>query len=215
MSGTAFCRSRASREGAWCPNGVTMTESEILFIGDSMFRYLHQHLPIRVNDLTPAVYFLSGGKTGDLFQGDHAGGFVSQKTRACVIHVGTNDLKTTPVVKVFESYRKVLADICEDSECEIFVSSVIPRCVDQYVSKPSTGMTQQLTELNEDISYLNEMLKALCELNNRLHFLCHDHLFWSTDGVVQSHLLARDGLHFSREGIKAVTRNLVTSQQTI
>ncbi len=79
-----------------------MSECEVLFLGDSMFRYLSEHLSEQVSDFVPGVYFRSGAKVEDLFGDQNAQELISKKTRACVIHIGTNDLKS-PSSSVLET----------------------------------------------------------------------------------------------------------------
>ena len=93
-----------------------------------MFRYMAEQIPAEVQSFVPGVYFRSGVKVEDLYEAHHE--FVSQKTRACVIHFGTNCLKHPKIsaTKVFDLYKDVLAAVREESpECEIFISAVIPK----------------------------------------------------------------------------------------
>ena len=133
MYSSQFRRQRFS-EGAWCPADQKMSDCQVLFVGDSQFRYLSEHIPDKVNNFVPSVYFRSGAKVDDLFQ-DLSALDVSQKTRACVIHVGTNNLKVPTVTapQVLADFQYVLADLVEMiPDSEIFISSVLPRCVDQW-----------------------------------------------------------------------------------
>ena len=43
------------REGVWCAAGERLDKCDVLFWGDSMFRYLHGHIPDRIGSLVPAV----------------------------------------------------------------------------------------------------------------------------------------------------------------
>ena len=109
--------------------GIEMTECDVMFFGDSIFRYLFEHIPSQVNGMVPGIYFRSGAKVDNLFQGESAQNLVSKKTHTYVLHVGINDLKMRDlsVHSILESYIKVLADLKKKSpECEIFVSSVLP-----------------------------------------------------------------------------------------
>ena len=50
------------REGVWCPGSCELEDCEVLFIGDSLFRYLNAHIPDRIVGLVPGVRFLPGLK---------------------------------------------------------------------------------------------------------------------------------------------------------
>ena len=49
-------------EGAWCPVGQKMSDCEVMFLGDSMFRYMAEQIPAQVHSFVPGVYFRSGAK---------------------------------------------------------------------------------------------------------------------------------------------------------
>ena len=196
-------------EGAWCPVGQKMNDCEIMFLGDSMFRYMAEQIPAQVQSFVPGVYFRSGAKVEDLYEAHHE--FVSQKTRACVIHFGTNNLKhpRISVTKVFDLYKDVLAAVREESpECEIFISAVIPRGINKWVGDAPYVMAQKIGQLNNKISKFNKLLGSLCTSESHLHFVSHDE-FVSVDNSVQTQLLARDGLHLSKSGVSVVAKTLL------
>ena len=74
-----------SSEGAWSPVGQRIDDSEILFIGDSIFRYLSGHIPNEINGLVPGVCFLSGAQVDTILS--TCAQYVSQKTRLCLTPV--------------------------------------------------------------------------------------------------------------------------------
>ena len=200
-------------EGAWCPPGHEMSDCEVVFLGDSLFRYLSQHIPLKVSDLKPAVYFRSGAKVEDL-RGGSAWDMISQKTRMCVVHVGTNDLKN-PSVSVFDvlaHLKLVLADLHKQNpELEIFISSVLPRGLNLRDEHTSFSiMTQRLEQLNFRISKFNQLLMELTQTLSHLHFVNNDAKFWLAGQGVQTHLLAKDGLHLSPRGVSTLAKTLVS-----
>ena len=195
-------------EGAWCPVGQKMSDCEVMFLGDSMFRYMAEQIPAQVHGFVPGVYFRSGAKVEDLCEAHHE--YVSQKTQACVIHFGTNNLKQTSVsvTEVLDLYRDVLAAAREESpECEIFISTVIPRSINKW-DNDAHVMAQKIGELNDNISKFNKLLRSLCTSESHLHFVSHDE-FFSVDNSVQTQLLARDGLHLSKSGVSVVAKTLL------
>jgi len=80
------------RSGTWCPAGVRVEDCEVLFSGNSIFCYLHGHIPDRVGGLVPAVKLLSGAKIATLTEECET--LISHKLKFCVLHVGINDLKS-------------------------------------------------------------------------------------------------------------------------
>ena len=204
------------RDDAWSPSSLT-SDCDVIFFGDSQFRYLAEPISKNNPNFVPAVYFRSGAKVEDLC-GDKMAQLFSQNTRACVVHIGTNSLKSSNVspTTVFLKLKKVLTDITLKSpNCEIFISSVIPRHVNGWDEK--TDFSSQLCHvqiLNTIIAQYNELVSSYCKTNANLHYVNHDTVFLPTGQGVQSNLLARDGLHLSKHGIACVAKTLLKSLET-
>ena len=178
-----------------------------------MFRYLSQHIPARVKDFVPAVYFRSGAKVEDLFGGS-AWDMISQKTRVCVVHVGTNDLKnpTKSVHSVLEHFKVILTELHKKSpELEIFISSVLPRGLNLWDrNTPVPIMSQRTEQRNSKLSKFNQLLWEFTLTESHLHFVNNDVEFWPTGQCLQTHLLAKDGLHLTERGVISLTETLVS-----
>ena len=209
MAGSIGCFS----EGAWCPPGHKLSDCELVFIGDSLFRYLAQQIPSQINDIVPAVYFRSGAKVEDLF-GGHVSNMISQKTRVCVVHVGTNDLKDSSksVPTVLEQFKVMLVDLHKTKpEFEIFISSILPRGLNLWERNASFPIMSQRTEqLNRKVAKFNQLLWEFTLTQSYLHFVNNDVEFWPSGQGVQAHLLAQDGLHMSKKGVCTLAETLVS-----
>ena len=209
--------SLVARDAWFTPSLTGDRECDVIFLGDSQFRYLAEHITKANPKFVPGVYFRSGAKVEDL-SGDHIAQLFSQKTRACVIHVGTNNLKSlgSSPSAVFLKLRSVLADIAiQNPKCEIFISSVIPRYVDRWddISDMST-QHHKVKAINLSIKQYNDLVGTLCKANAHLHFVNHDNVFQPNGKGVQSNLLARDGLHLSKQGIASVAKALLCCLET-
>ena len=79
-----------SKQGLWYPSGERLENCDVLFVGDSIFRYLSEQLPPKIGLLVPGVKFVSGA-TGDTFT-EKCLALVSHQVIVCVIHVGTNEV---------------------------------------------------------------------------------------------------------------------------
>ncbi len=214
---TSYSANVRSREGAWCPNGLDMKDCELMLLGDSMLRYISEHIPERVGGFVPGVYFRSGAKVDDLFEDHSAQEFISKKTRACIIHIGTNDLKTPSscVSRTVDSLKDLLGQVQNKSpECEIFISSIIPRSRNHWNKSPFRIVAQQVAQINCKISEFNQIVSKFCTTNSHLHFVDHDKEFWPEGQSVSGHLLARDGLHLSSSGVSTVAKTLLNTVET-
>ena len=123
------------REGVWCAAGEQLDKCDVLFWGDSMFRYLHDHIPDRIGSLVPAVQYLSGAKVASLIEECET--FLSHHLKVCIIHVGTNNLKmqedrTPEILEILAEYEDMVALVKRRSpNCKIVLSSVLPRYIDR------------------------------------------------------------------------------------
>ena len=205
------------RDTWFTPSLTGNCDCDVVFVGDSQFRYISEHISNANPNFVPNVCFRSGAKVEDLST-DHIAHLFSQITHACVIHVGTNNLKSVYASpsSVFLKLKAVLADIAKMSpKCEIFISSVIPRNVDNW--DETTDISTQrhrIKIINGLIQKYNELVCSLCKVNAHLHFVNHDEVFQPNGQGVQSHLLARDGLHLSKRGIGLVAKALLNSLET-
>ena len=168
-----------SREGVWSPDKRSLDDCGVLFIGDSIFRHLSNHIPPGLLNSVPGVGFYSGRKISTLFA--NFGKYVSHKTHTCVLHVGTNDINSldTRTPELLIQYETVVAEILKRSpKCQIFASSVLPRAINHRCGRdnPCTR-SQYVYKINEIICEFNDRLQDLCSRNANLHFLCHNE-FW-------------------------------------
>ena len=201
-----------SRDGVWCPAGERLDKCDALFLGDSIFRYLHHHIPDNIGSLVPAVRYLSGAKVATLTEECET--LLSHHLKVCVIHVGTNNVKTqtdrTP--EILAEYEDLVALVKRRSpNCEIVLSSVLPRYIDRR-DKEHTHVekSRKISEDNSQISELNSLLRDFCSSQKCLHFVCHDEEFWPLgQETVSPQLLALDGLHLSKKGISVLAQKLI------
>ena len=81
-----------SKQGLWYPSGERLENCDVLFVGDSIFRYLSEQLPPKIGLLVSGVKFVSGATVHTVTEECLA--LVSRQVKVCVIHVGTNEVKT-------------------------------------------------------------------------------------------------------------------------
>ena len=210
MSSSSVSVGRQS-SGFWLRN--RRRDPDILYFGDSMFRYLSENLPSKLQGANPAVLFQSGSKIQEAFSllEDH----LDPHLAAIVLHVGANNVKE-PCVSVencLSHYTTLISKILSVCpQIKIFISSIIPRGANGHVSAAAVNTEPWRTGLSDRINFmisdLNEALSDLCSDDPNLQFISHTHLFYNRYGVFQRYLLAQDGLHFSFKGVEYVGGNL-------
>ena len=207
------------REGVWCAAGERLDKCDVLFWGDSIFRYLHDHIPDSIGSLVPAVRYLSGAKVASLTEECET--LLSHQLKVCIIHVGTNNLKmqkdrTPEISEILAEYEDLVALVKRRSpNCEIVLSSVLPRYIDRR-DKEHTDVekSRMISEVNKQISNFNSLLRDFCN-SQKCHFLCHDEEFWPFGQErVSSQLLALDGQHLSKKGISVLAKKLICQVET-
>ena len=206
-----------SREGVWCAAGERLDQCDVLFWGDSIFRYLHDHIPDRIGSLVPAVRYQSGAKVASLTEECET--LLSHQLKVCIIHVGTNNLKMqedrTP--EILAEYEDLVALVKRRSpNCEIVLSSVLPRSIDRHdVEHTHLEKSRMISKVNNRISKFNSLLRDFCSSQKCLHFICHDEEFWPFGQErVSSQLLALDGQHLSKKGISVLAKKLICQVET-
>ena len=204
------------REGTFSPGGANFKECDVMFLGDSQFCHLIDHIPDQIVGLVPGVKFLSGANVDSMTE--ECESQISDHVKVCVIHVGTNDLntqknRTRELLAKFDDMVTII--LHRSPECEIVVSSVIPRDVNhRNVHHTQIVTKSQKDKVNTNIREFNRLLSDLCSENERLHYVFHEQ-FWSFDPHSgQKPLLALDGLHPSNEGIQILAKNLISQVKT-
>ena len=108
-----------------------------------------------------------------------------------IIHVGTNDLKSSEVKTLSENISKLCDEIYNfNPKIDITLSQIITRT-------DSPG-------INEKVAQLNNLLKGLCEARN-LGIISHEN--------IDERGLDIFGLHLNRSGSGIMARNLINCIQ--
>ncbi|MFK7948187.1 MAG: GDSL-type esterase/lipase family protein [Saprospiraceae bacterium] len=159
-------------------------EDVIVFIGDSQIEYCNW------NELLQQKNILNRGIAGDITSGVLARieEVVRHNPTKIFIQVGTNDLSMGIAEKqIIEDYKRVIEEIFENSEAEIFVNSILP-------VQDLPGEFYQ----NSEILSLNRALKQLCK-EKQVRFIDLSNEFTDeSDNLNQE--LTNDGLHLNAKG---------------
>jgi len=189
--------------GFWVPQGCREEAVQILYIGDSMFRWMSEMVPARVCGKVPGVVFQSGKKVDEVFP------FVEASlghSEVVVLHVGANDIKSgRSVYTCLANFKKLVTQVENLSpHIKIVISAVVLRAANQHQNcyfqekDPS-----YISGLNQKISELNHCLKLFCNANPHLEFIDH-----ARNQNICREFLAQDGLHFSRKGVSMAAQNI-------
>lgn len=167
-------------------------------IGDSQSKYLFNHFdPRRTN--TPIFVSqcgLSVQETVSLLD------FIPRTVTTLVLHVGTNDIGSSPAAVVFQKYKDMVTRIMElrPEIMKIMATLVLPRAPDRRracFNRPS------VIRFNREAGRFNHLLRAHCRRSSKLFFIDHA-LEWFPPGRV----LAADGVHPSFEGVALIASHL-------
>ena len=110
------------RDTWFTPSLTGNCDCDVVFVGDSQFRYISEHISNANPNFVPNVCFRSGAKVEDLST-DHIAHFFSQITHACVIHVGTNNL---PLDGEFLIETGVMDFLCV-TDHNYYCKQIVPR----------------------------------------------------------------------------------------
>ena len=190
----------------------SISSQHILLVGDSMFKYLEENLVKLEHRWSSSVRFISGGKISDILQLPEL-----EQFDVLAIHVGLNDVRSgTSAEACFDLYAALLKRLlARVPHIKIIISSVIPMAPDRH--RKGYAYEKHLANValwNSQILELNSLLVQFCASHPRMKFVDNTVKFMR-NGIVQSSLLAYDGLHFNRSGIRMVAISLSKSVHSL
>ncbi len=170
----------------------------IVFLGDSITDFF------RVNEFFPGAYVINRGISWDTTDGvlDRLEESVYQLSPAKVfLMIGTNDLADKkPVEYIVENIRTITEKVRENCpETLIYLESVYP------VSKSREKKIKRLIvkkRNNEDISRINENLKAIAEDTKMTYIDVYSHLIDKNGNIKTEYTV--EGLHLTIQGYRVV-----------
>ncbi|CAH1273538.1 Hypp5150 [Branchiostoma lanceolatum] len=113
-----------------------------------------------------------------------------------VLHVGTNDVVSKSKETVVNEFETVIST----------TQSLFPLADVVVSAVPPRRDTNQRPKVNEDILYVNEHLKNICEANTTLTFVDHPKLWLGRDH--NEKMFTSDGYHLSGDGVRVMAYNL-------
>lgn len=161
-----------------------------LLVGDSMIKYLNEHLSDDSFDFDLDIISYPGA-TIEVLASKFS---VLKSCYDCVfVHVGTNNLSLDSVKVILQKYRSLANKILlYNPDANIIFSSIVPRGFNLF--QENYRKTEcHLKVLNNKIEEINGALKKLC-FDQEAFFFCSSYKA-SWDGY-----LGRDGLHPNRRG---------------
>lgn len=124
--------------------------------------------------------------------------------------------KSTSILHVlFTIYTSRYQELCQtiwaiNPRCDIILSGILPQGANNYAKQSCVKDTESMNQLALTV---NRQLNKIASVRRQLHYV--GHTASKVNGKVNSHLLARDGLHLSRAGVTLVETALVGKVETI
>ncbi|CAL1279515.1 unnamed protein product, partial [Larinioides sclopetarius] len=161
-----------------------------LLIGDSMIKYLKEHLSDNSFDFDLDIISYPGATIESLARKFSA-------LKSCydwvLVHVGTNNASLDSVEVILQKYRSLANTILlYNPDASIIFSSIVPRGFNLF-QEDYRKTAFHLKDLNKKIVEINDALKKLCFDQEAFFFCSCSNTSW--DGY-----LGRDGLHPNKRG---------------
>ena len=164
-------------------------EDLTIILGDSLTRGINTRNIRRSTSKNVIIRTFPGATVKDMV--DYIKPSLRLQPAHIIIHVGTNDLKSSEVKTLSENISKLCDEIYNfNPKIDITLSQIITRT-------DSPG-------INEKVAQLNNLLKGLCEARN-LGIISHEN--------IDERGLDRFGLHLNRSGSGIMARNLINCIQ--
>jgi len=110
------------------------------------------------------------------------------KSRLVVVAIGQNDIGTVANFKIIDNIEDIIKFV--PPEIPILISGIFPLDTN-LVNTPNT---------NKIISKLNTLLRDICSVDARLHYLPPPHNFLTSEGNLRSEYHIGDGIHLNSGG---------------
>ena len=174
----------------------------IFFVGDSQLKYLHHVLDDDSN-----VRFSSGFRVEQIW--DLLSGVVFN-FRTIAIHVGTNNIPHEDPSTILHRYRYLLQSIWKaNPSARIIASGILPRDLNCFEgARNNVGF---IDSCNGKARAINAGLKQMAATTPLLEFSPHP-AFGVDRRTANRHLLSRDGLHLTRQGIQELKDDIFRSR---
>ena len=127
--------------------------------------------------------------------------------------VGANDMGRDRPERVLEKLECLVERIwTSNPDAAILLSSVLPRAQSdgKYIPFYSWPMLNRISRCSD---IFNDMMRRFVEDTPNLYMV--DHHAFIVDDRVQRHLLSRDGLHLSPDGIRTMLQDILDSVDTL
>lgn len=163
-----------------------------LLISDSMFTYL----PEMRNTQLQAI---AGLKSDRLITKLRNRVVSCYGVKNVIVHVGTNDIYNFSVARFDYNIRAVISEIRKcNTECIIFLSSILPRPVDFMYSK-------------ELVSNFNQALQNIADSLSYVRYMACDKLFYNKYRQPIGVLFSADRLHLSTTGLNKIFSHIANT----
>lgn len=110
------------------------------------------------------------------------------KSRLVVVAIEQNDIETVANFEIIDNIENIIE--YEPPEIPILISGIFPLDIN-FVNTPNT---------NKIISKLNTLLRDICRVDARLHYLPPPHNFLTSEGNFRSEYHIGDGIHLNSSG---------------
>ncbi|KAK8779933.1 hypothetical protein V5799_018726 [Amblyomma americanum] len=180
------------------PEVFLMQGTSAVLVTSAVIEHVHNHFDAHLLG-TPAFISQSGARIEDIGSLlDH----VPRSTTTVLLHVGTNDVATTPAQVAFERYKTLLGTIKADHPQvrSVYVTLVLPRALNRR--RRGIGM-RTVQRCNREAFRLNTMLRKHCQRTRGVFYVDHG-LEW----LPPARVMAADGLHPSFEGVVIIAGHL-------
>ena len=163
-------------------------KKSVVLMGDSMVKYMHQHLP------GLEVHFVPGAQVRELMPLIVNDTF-SAHPRVVILHAGTNNMgDNASVSSCVDEFRRMCSLIGDFyPEAEIAISGVIYQKLGTYVKSE-----EKLKKINTNIDSLNENLQSLCSVTG-MKFI--------DNSSISSKFICTDGVHLTLEGNQLLSQH--------